>query len=232
MKEIYKGLYKDNLGTREIVIENDSYTLTTEIDGVVFSGSEFDELSIDDKSKYTDKQLARFTFLQTPVYQSDRIWETLCDCLFEIVVPQVIIDKVNNIQFDADLKIEITLGPPRSERPGQGIEFEYVTLSLAIAGKIYTARSEYFEGAFDNIRDQIGDRYHLKNCYGCMYGDYGVGGQGCFGSMLCFRNQKVEYSKVTNKVEYMELAPPDRHVQEIYCCNQFEIRSRGAGYRG
>lgn len=232
MVEIYKGIYRDNLGTREIVIENDSYTLTTEIDGVIFSGSEFDELSVDDKTKYTEHQLARFSFLKTPIYESDRIWETLCDCLFEIVVPQVIIDKVNNVQFDSDLKIEIILGPARSEKPGQGIEFEYLTLSMAIADKIYTGRSEYFESSFDSIRDQIGDRYHLKNCYGCMYGDYSVYGQGCFGSMHCFRNQKAEYSKVTNKSEYMELAPPARFVQEIYCCDQFEIRSKGAGYRG
>jgi hypothetical protein len=232
MVEIYKGLYKDNLGTREIVIENDSYTLTTEIDGVIFNGSEFDDLTVDDKTKYTDHQLARFTFLKTPIYESDRISETLCDCLFEIVTPQVIIDKVNNIQINSDLKIEIILGHARSERPGQGIEFEYVTLSLEIAGKMYTGRSEYFESSFDKIRDQIGDKYHLKNCYGCMYGDYSVGGQGCFGSMHCFRNQKVEYSKVTNKSEYMELAPPYRFVQEIYCCDQFEIRSKGAGYRG
>lgn len=232
MVEIYKGIYRDNLGIQEIVIANDSYTLTTEIDGVVFSGGEFDELSIEDESNYTDKQLARFTFLKTPIYESDRLLETLCDCLFELTVPQVIIDKVDNIQFDADLKIEIILGQPRSERPGQGIEFEYVTLSLAIAGMIYTARSEYFEGAFDNIRDQIGDRYHLKNCYGCMYGDYSVYGQGSFGSMHCFRNQKAEYNKVTNKSEYMELAPPYRFVQEIYCCDQYEMRSKGAGYRG
>jgi hypothetical protein len=154
MVEIYKGLYRDNQGTREIVIENDSYTLTTEIDGVIFSGSEFDELSVDDKTKYTDHQLARFTFLKTPTYESDRIWETLCDCLFEIVAPQVIIDKVNNIQFNSDLKIEIILGHPRSERPGHGIEFEYVTLSLEIAGKMYTGKSEYFESSFDKIRDR------------------------------------------------------------------------------
>lgn len=232
MVEIYKGLYRDNQGIQEIVITNDSYTLTTEIDGVVFSGADFDDLSIDNESNYTDKQLARFTFLKTPIYESDRLLETLCDCLFEITVPQVIIDKFDNVQFDSDLKIEIILGHARSERPGQGIEFEYVTLSLSIAGKVYTGRSEHFEGSFDSIRDQVGDRYHLKNCYGCMYGDYSVYGQGCFGSVHCFRNQKVEYSKVTNKEEYMELAPPYRFVQEIYCCDEYEIRSRGAGYRG
>jgi hypothetical protein len=232
MTEIYKGLYKDSLGAREIEIKNDFDTLTTEIDGVVFCGSEFDDLSVDDKSKYTDNQLARFTFLKTPIYQTDRFCETLCNCSFEIVVPQVIIDKVNNIQFHSDLKIEISLGNVRNEQPGKGIESENVTLSLAIADKIYTGTTEYFEDSFDNIRDQIRHKYQLKNCYGCMYGDYSVYGQGSFGTMLCFKNQKAEYSKVTNKDEYMELAPPCRHVQEIYCCDQYEIRKKGAGYRG
>lgn len=232
MIEIYKGIYRDNFGTREIVITNDSWMLTTEIDGVVVSGAGFDDLSIEDKSKYTKPQLARFTFLKTPIYESDNLLETLCDCFFETVVPQVIIDRVNNVQFDADLKIEIILGHPRSEKPGFGIEFEYVTLSLAIDGKIYTGRSDLFESALDSIRDQIGDRYHFRNCYGCMYSDYSVYGQGCFGSMHCFRNQRAEYSKVTNKEEFMQLAPPVRLVQEIYCCDQYEIRRKGAGYRG
>jgi hypothetical protein len=229
MTEIYNGLYKDSFGTREIKIENNSNTLVTEIDGVVFRGSEFDDLSVDDKSKYTDKQLARFTFLRTPIYQTDRFLETLCNCLFEIVVPQIIIDRFNNIQFYTDLKIEIVLGDVSNEKR---IEYENVTLSLTIAGKAYTGKSEYFEYCFDKIRDQLGNKYQLKNCYGCMYGDYSVCGQGSFGTMLCFRNQKAEYSKVTNKDEYMELAPPYRHVQEIYCCDQYEIRKKGAGYRG
>ncbi|OQP57646.1 hypothetical protein A3860_08420 [Niastella vici] len=232
MTAIYKGLYKDSLGTREIQIENDFNTLTTEIDGVVFSGSEFDDLSVDDKSKYTAEQLAGFTFLRTPIYQTDRFAETLCNCLFEIAVPQVIIDRLNNLQFYSDLKIEISLGNARNDRPGTGIEYEHVTLSLEIADKIYTGTSGYFESCFDGIRDQIRDEYHLKNCYGCMYGDYSVYGQGSFGTMLCFRNQKEEYSKVTNKDEYMELDAPYRHVQEIYCCDQYEIRKKGAGYRG
>jgi hypothetical protein len=237
MTEIYKGLYKDSLGTLEIEIENDFNTLTTVIDGVVFTGSEFDDLSVDDKSKYTDKQLARFTFLRIPIYKTDRFSETLCNCLFEIVAPQVIIDRLNNIQFNSDLKIEISLGNVKINKPEEGIEFknieyENVKLSLEIAGKVYTGTSDYFESSFDKIRDQISDKYQLKNCHGCMYGDYSVYGQGSFGTMLCFRNQKEAYSKVTNKEEYMELDAPYRHVQEIYCCDQYEIRKKGAGYRG
>ncbi|WP_346318775.1 DUF6304 family protein [Chitinophaga sp. YIM B06452] len=231
MKETYKGIYKDNSGTREIEIENNFKTLVTEIDGVVFSGSEFDDLSVDDKSKYTAQQLTRFTFLKTPIYQTDELQETLCNCSFVIVVPQTIIDKSNNNQFWSDLKIEISLGDKRSEEPGSGIEHEIVTLSLTIAGKTYTGTSEFFEGSFDQIRDQVKDKYQLKNCYGCMYGDYSVYGQGAFGAMLCFRNQKSAYSSVTNKEEYMALTPSG-NVQEIYCCDEYETRKTGAGYRG
>lgn len=230
MTVTYKGLYKDSTGTCEIAVKNELF-LAIEIDGVEFYGSEFDDLSVDDKSKYTAEQLARFTFLRTSIYQTDRFVETLCNCSIEIVMPQVIIDALNNTEFHSDLTIINSLGAPRAEQ-NRGIEHEEVTLSLTIAGTIYTGTGTDFECAFDSIWKQIKDQYHFKNCYGCMYGDYSVYGQSTFGSMLCFMNQKEAYSKVTNKQEYMQLGPPDKHVQETYCCDQYEIRRKGAGYRG
>jgi hypothetical protein len=232
MTEIYNGFYKDSLGTCAIEVENDFRTLTTLIDGVVFTGSEFDDLTVDDKSKYTAEQLARFTFLRTPIYQTDRFVETLCNCSIEVVRPQVVIDTLKTTELHADLTIYNSLGSPRSEKPGTGIDHESVTLSLAIAGTRYTGKSSDFEGAFDGIFKQIRDQYHFKNCYGCMYSDYSVYGQSTFGSMLCFRNQKEEYSKVTTKDEYLKLGAPDGYVQEIYCCDQFGIRKDSVGYRG
>lgn len=230
MAIIYNGWYKDNTGTCGIRVENDFSTLTTVIDGVVFTGSEFDDLRVDDKTKYPAGQLARFTFLKTPVYQTDRFVETLCNCSIEIFMPQVIIDKLNTTEFYTDLTITNLLGSPRSE-PGKGIEQERVSLSLVIAGTRYTGTSGDFEGAFDGIFKQIKDRYHFKNCYGCMYGDYSVYGQSTFGSMLCFRNQKEAYTKVTTKQEYLKLGAPHGYVQETYCCNQFETRKELVGYR-
>lgn len=231
MTVTYKGFYKDSLGTCAIEVENDFSTLTTEIDGVVFIGSEFDDLTVDDQSKYTAEQLARFTFLRTPIYQTDRFVETLCNCSIEVVLSQVVIDKLNNTEFSSDLTIKNSLGSPRS-KPGTGIDQESVTLSLAIAGSIYTGTSSDFEGAFDGIFKQIKDKYHFKNCYGCLYSDYSVYGQSTFGSMLCFKNQKEEYSKVTTKDEYLKLGAPERYVQEVYCCDQYEIRKERVGYRG
>jgi len=232
MTATYKGFYKDSLGACPIEIENDFSTLTTTIEGVSFIGSEFDDLTVDDKLKYTARQLARFTFLKTPIYQTDRFVETLCNCSIEAVIPQVIIDKVNNTEFYADLTFKNSLGKPRSEKPGTGTEHESVTLSLTIAGATYTGTSGDVEGAFDGIFKQINDKYHLKNCYGCMYSDYSVYGQSTFGSMLCFRNQKEVYSKVRTKAEYLKLDPPEGYVQEIYCCDQYAVRKLGVGYRG
>lgn len=227
----YKGFYKDNSGTLEIDVENDFNRLSMVIDGVEFRGSEFSDMSIINKPKYSDEQLKRFTFYSIRVYQTNIIEELLCNCSFEIVVPQVIIDKLNHAEFYTNLTIEYSLGNVRSQ-PGMGIEHEKVTLTLAPDGKQYSVTSDYMEGAFDQIRDQIKDKFQLKNCYGCMYGDYSVYGQSSFGSMLCFLSQKDRYSKVTNKDEYMELNDADRHVQEIYCCDNYEIRKVGAGYRG
>ena len=65
-----------------------------------------------------------------------------------------------------------------------------------------------------------------------MYGDYSVYGQSSFGSMLCFKNQKEEYSKVRTKAEYLKLGAPERYVQEVYCCDHYEIRKKSVGYRG
>ena len=231
MTATYKGFYKDSSGTCAIEVENDYHTLTTEIDGVVFTGSEFDDLIVDDRSKYTAGQLARFTFLRTPIYQTDRFIETLCNCTIEVVMPQVVIDKLNNREFPSDLTVTTLLGSPRSES-GRGIDHESVTLLLTIAGTTYSGTSSDFEGAFDGIYKQIKDNYHFKNCYGCLYSDYSVYGQSTFGSMLCFRNQKEAYSKVTTKDEYLKLDRPSGYVQETYCCDEFEIRKGNVGYRG
>ncbi len=51
--------------------------------------------------------------------------------------------------------------------------------------------------------------------------------------MLCFAAQKEKYKKVNNKQEYMDLETDEAiTVQEIYCCDQYEVRKAGAGYRG
>ncbi|MDX8572921.1 DUF6304 family protein [Elizabethkingia sp. HX QKY] len=226
----YNGTYTDHSGTTSVIVENDFKNLYTEIDGVKFSGSEFSDLSVDDKIKYTGQQLERFTWSKIPVYNSETVREELCNCTFEILVPQLIIDKTTDSEFYLDLKIEYILG---NAEPGGGIEDERVSVSLTIEGKLYTGIGDLMETALDEIHSQFGERYHFKNCYGCLYGDYSVYGQSSFGTMLCFAAQKEKYKKVTNKQEYMDLETDEViTVQEIYCYDQYEVRKAGAGYRG
>lgn len=228
----YKGTYTDDFDTTAIIVENDFENLYTEIDGVKFSGSEFTDFFIVDKAKYTKQQLKRFTFLDTLIYNSDIVKESLCNCVFKIIIPQLMIDKTICSEFYSDLTIEYLLGDLRP-KPRGGLEDEKVKLSLKIEEKIYVGTSDLIEGALDQIRSQFEDKYQFKNCYGCMFGDYSVYGQSGFGTMLCFISQKDNYKAVTNKSEYMELRTDEvTNVQEIYCCDNYEIRKKGAGYRG
>lgn len=227
----YTGIYKDNFGIQTIIVENDFKKLSLEIGDVKFSGTEFSDLSIIGKSNYSDTQLARFTLFPKVTDKGVVIEETLCNCSFEVVIPQIIIDRTTNDEFYSDLKIEFSLGNIRPQADG-GIEFENVEIALIINEKCYQGVGDVIEIAFDQIRKQVETKYQFKNCYGCMYGDYSVYGQSSFGTMLCFANQKNSYMAITTKKEYMQLANPDKQVQEIYCCGEYEIRKNGIGYRG
>ena len=70
------------------------------------------------------------------------------------------------------------------------------------------------------------------NCFGCRFSDYSYLGSPEFGAMLCFKNQKDKYVKVKTKDEYMDLDREDRVTQEIFVCNEYEIRGNVVGYRG
>ena len=227
----YYGTYADDFGTTDICIINDFKNLFLEINGVQFKGREFSDLAIINKHIYSDRQLERFTLIKTAIYNTDLIEETLCSCIFKVIVPQLIIDKEKCCELYSDLEIEYSLGDIRP-MPTGGLEFEKVKISLVLDEKIYTGVSDFIEIAFDQIRNQFQGKYHFKNCYGCMFGDYSVFGQSSFGAMLCFVNQKDKYKEIATKSEYMKLAPADKQVQEIYLCNRYKIRKNGIGYRG
>ncbi|MCS6822741.1 MAG: DUF6304 family protein [Cytophagaceae bacterium] len=228
----YNGTYTDNFGTTPIVVENNNQKLYTEIDGVKFSAYDFFEFVVDDKSNYTPQQLNRFTFSKTLIHRSNTVEERLSNCVFEIFVPQVIIDKTNVSEVYTELKIEYASGETRFKAADE-MHDKKIKLSLKIEGHTFEGKSELFELALDQIRSQFDDKYHFKNCYGCMYGDYSVYGQNSFGTMLCFLSQKEKYESVTDKSEYTKLKFDEAvHVPETYCCENFKIRKSGSGYRG
>jgi hypothetical protein len=226
----YKGTYTDSSGTVGIIVSNDFENFLIEIDGVRFEGRGPGDLAIIDKTIYDPSQLKRFSFFSISLFQSNETREILCNCSFKLALPQLMMDRKDNTIFETDLNIEYILG--KELQKSGSLEYENIELQLVIAEKIIKGSGGFIELAFDQIRDKLKDEYQFKNCYGCMFGDYSVFGQNSFGTMLCFANQKDQYNKVINKDEYMELLLPDRQVQEIYCCDQYEPRKPGSGYRG
>ncbi len=228
----YVGSYKDSKGSIPIIVENDFKTLSCEINGVRFYGNELSDLSVDNKLKYTDRQLERFTFFAIPIYNTNEVVQVLCDCSFSFVVPQTLVDAINNIDVNVEIEIGCFLAKRDPQMTNQHESDKYL-LSLILNERKYYAKSDHIEDALLQIQNQFDHKYFFKNCFGCMYGDYSVYGSSAFGSMICYSNQKEEYKRVTDKDEYMNLdASNCERVQEIYCCEEFELRENGAGYRG
>jgi len=229
----YVGTYKDAFGIVDIVIHNDFEKLSTKIEGVEFEGSEFDALEIINKQLYSVQQLERFTLSRTRIYSTDNFVEQICNCAFNIKIPQLISSLKSQEEFVVNMNIEYVLGDERPIHLGGGLVFEKIYLSFQIFDELFKGEGDYFESLFEGIQNQFNGRYVLKNCFGCLYSDYSVYGQGALGSMLCFVRQKEAYLKVKDKVDYMKNLTDDYDiVQEIFLCDKFQARRKGTGYRG
>lgn len=205
----------------DTIIYNDSDELSFEIEDFEFSGFSFDDFELKNFERYSEEDLTLFTLNPSS--------HELCDCRFEIVIPIDLIQKNTEKMEQAGLKMTLVLG--KSNQRG-GIDKVDLSLHLTVGNQIFRGNGGYFEDAFNQILAEINDEYRMRNCFGCQFSDYSVYGQGLFGSMLCFRNQKENYSAVKSKEEYMQLALHTEVVQEIYCCAEFESRKENVGYRG
>ncbi|MEO1260422.1 MAG: hypothetical protein AAFZ15_16615, partial [Bacteroidota bacterium] len=97
-----------------------------------------------------------------------------------------------------------------------------------------TVTGDSFEELFDNLKETIKETHLLRNCYGCNYSDYSPYGRDSFGDLLCFKNAKDKYLKVSGKGELFKLMSNEKiiHIQETYLCSEFEFRKKNFGYRG
>lgn len=229
----YVGTYKDDFGIIDIIIRNDFKKFSLKIGEVEFEGAEFNALEIVNKQLYSVQQLERFTLSRTPIYGTDKFVEEVCSCTFNIKIPQLIIGSETKEKFVVNMNIEYVLGDERPINLGSGLEFEKIYLSFQIIGELFKSEGDFFEFLFEDIQSQFNGRYILNNCFGCLYSDYSIYGQGALGSMMCFVRQKDEYIKVKNKSEYEANLTEDYDiVQEVFLCNKFQIRRKGTGYRG
>ena len=213
----YPTTYTDAFGSEPTTLVNDGETLRLSLQGVEFVGGDFDSL---EPNGAAPEQLKRFTLSQG----------YLCSCRIECRIPVPIHD--HGDQVDGTLLVEVVLGDPapngRLDREQLRIVLEYRGLRFAGPGT-----SGWFEDELLALQAQLPEGVYIKACINCLYSDYSPGGHGFFGGMMCFRNLKAEYLKVTTKLQFWSVhGRQDRLVQETYLCPEFERRIPGTGYRG
>jgi hypothetical protein len=213
----YPATYVDARGFETTTIENDGETLRLTLRGVEFAGRDFDSLepvgtALDPAWGFT-------------LSQGD-----LCSCRIECRIPVPVQD--HGTLRDGVLLVELVLGDPT---PNGGIDREELRIVLEYDGRrfIGPGTSGWFEDELLGIQAQLPEGIFIKACINCLYSDYSPYGHGLFGGMMCFRNLKTEYLRVTTKKEFWSVhGRQDRFVQETDLCPEFERRIPGTGYRG
>jgi hypothetical protein len=209
----YPTLYTDARGAEETTIANDGELLRLKVRGVELVGRGFVSLS-----PVADTPPALLEHV--PLDRGD-----LCSCRLEWRMSIALHD--NGQPTAGMLSVELVLGDPLSNR-------EELRLVLEYGGRRFTAPGTgHFEDDLLGIQSQLPAGVYMKACINCLYSDYSPYGSGMFGDMMCFRNLKAEYLRVTSKQEYLRACGPQVcRVQETYLCPEFERRVPGTGYRG
>lgn len=212
----YPATYSDAHGSETTTIDNDGETLRLTLRNVDFVGRDFDSL---EPNGATPEQLRVFTLNHG----------SLCSCRIEFRIPVPIHDRGSLL--GGVLSVTLVLGDPAANG---GLGGEQLRLVLEYGGQQIagTGTSGWFEDELLEIQRQLPEGVFIKACINCMYSDYSPYGHGLFGGMMCFRNRKAEYLKVTTKQQFWSLGRQDRFVQETYLCPEFERRIPGTGYRG
>lgn len=231
-----KTTYTDSTGSILTEIHNqpseeDRSAMFMELNGLIFEGSSFDDFELISES-YSESQVNRFPLRKIKYRNSDNESYELCDYSLEFDIPTILIDSEQNKEEDNILKVLLELGKPTTNG---GLDHQMATFQITINQTTYSNTGGYFEDGLDALKEKIAP-YKFKNCFGCLYADYSPYGQGFFGDMMCFKNQKEAYLLLNegfSKEKFFDIIDDGFiFVQETYCCEDFELRSDGSGYRG
>lgn len=214
----YPAKYSNDHFSEDTIIKNNGETLSVVIRGLEFTGNDFDSLSpVVDLTPEQQKYL--------PLWN-----DCLCSCHIGCEIPIPIYDQGQ--ESSGKLFIRLDLGDPAENG---GLDSEKLKIVLDYKNQSFTGSGagSWFEDELLEIQRQLPEGIFMKACINCLYSDYSPFGHGLFGFMMCFRNLKSEYTKVTTKVEFWSVHDRfDRMVQETYLCSEFERRIPGTGYRG
>ncbi|WIG59007.1 MAG: hypothetical protein OJF49_001754 [Ktedonobacterales bacterium] len=217
----YPAAYRDVWGEEITTIENDSKLLRMRVRGAEFTGSSFDSLEAPHDA--TEAQLSSFTLMTS--------YKMLCSCCIDCDIPIKVV--AGNECMEATLHMHLDLGSPR---PNGRIEHEYLQLTLAIGDATFISSGKsggWFEDELGDIQRALPEGMYTKSCINCAFSDYSIFGQGMFGDMACFRDNRQAYLAARGKREFMRIwDTKTEQVQETYLCPEFQRRTPGTGYRG
>lgn len=216
MTSRWPGIYSDARGRESISISMNRFVLSLELRGVTFTGDSFDDLapttSLDGSALFTLHHNA------------------LCACTLEWTMPVTVATPDGDSL--ADLGCRIVLGEP-ADRGGLAQEDLGLTLHINDGTAVAASQHGDFETALAAIQRQLPAGQELKACISCAYSDYSPGGNGVFGELACFRDNRQPYLSVRSKTDLFRLWDTlTEHVPETYLCPQYQRRGPHAGYRG
>ena len=216
--ETYPARYRDSFGEVATTIHNDGKQLRMTLRGVEFFGTMLDDW---EPVASTDAlQLQQFAFNHTD----------LCDFVLEFTMPLPLLFHTERVQ--GTLHIQLTLGAPA---PNGGNDREILLLTLHVMTFSFSSlgKSGYFEDELLELARQFPQEMSMQICFGCALSDYSPYGNGLFGNLACFRDNKQQYLAVQTKYELFDIWDTHtEYVQETYHCGEFEQRKPGAGYSG
>jgi len=212
----YPATYADAQGSETTTLANDGKELKVTLRGVEFVGDDFDSL---EPRHATPEQLSRFTLHHG------------CLCSYRIECQVLVPVQDGGRLVDGSLFVKLVLGDPD---PNGGLDSRQLQIVLEYDGQRFAGpgASGWFEGELLAIQARLPNGVFIKACINCQYSDYSPYGHGLFGGLMCFRNLKAEYVKVTTKEQFWSVhGRQERFVQETYLCPEFERRIPGTGYR-
>ena len=220
----YPAVYRDGRGQVAATITNDGETLRVVLRGVAFEGHDFDCLE-----PAGGPDAAPEAALSNAGFRLHH--GCLCNCVLAWTMPLRVGGPGGHAEEGA-LACSLTLGLPA---PNQGLDREdlQLTLRCSVGRFAGSGRGGMFEDELGEITAQLPEGFFLHACIGCAWGDYSPLGNGSFGGMFCFRDQRAAYAAAETKDAYLPLVEAcDRVVQETYVCGRFQRRTPGTGYRG
>jgi hypothetical protein len=153
----------------------------------------------------------------------------LCDCCIQVVIPQIIIEKVTDKEYQIELTGIVELGKVRP-LPKGGLDKSILSLKFELEGNEYTAIDcEDFEYGMSLLLSQLENKFYFKNCACCLYGHCNAYGQPYLGGQLCFYMCKEAFLATVSRPVYNPKSDlwhieGKVDVQEIFCCENFTKR--------